>query len=344
MRRFFWENGRPPVGRQNTLLLKPAISPAMLLWMPQNPGVPTKAISNVQISSKTAVLATAVVAAGVMLATTLHSAGQLENDAHFFSTQRSYDSTRRQITQEMSFSLLPVSDLDSFAMLDGIPKSGESGRRQVAHGLLPDSPAELRESTTTTTLGEVQSADWVRREIAGEILSRLVPWGRKFAATESSPAVYASVDRGRRQIVDEILPVLPHVISQPVPAKEPTGPPKIRDRIRRQIEALPRLLPNLSEGDPVANADGSPTAYDRLRRQTSLPIMPIPTVDKAASTLETFDSTITASTSASVQKQALTTPSDLHPTPKPKPKPAVRIKRVSAKKATSRCWNRIWRC
>jgi hypothetical protein len=342
MQRIFRENNQFAVSKQNPLLLRPTVSPAMLLWMPQIAGTSRKAISSEQILSRPA--AVAIVVVGVVLAMALHGASRLANVAHSISSQRSYDSTRRQINQEMSFRLLPViSDVDFPAMLGGTHKSAESGRRQVTHGLQRDFPAELKGPIAMATLDEVQSADRARREIAGEILSSLVSGEQKFAAAVASPTVYGSADGERRQITQGMLPVVSHVMSEPSSAKELKGPLEIWDRIRRQIETLLRLLPNLSENH-LAKAEVPHESYDRLRRQTALPAVPVLTVNEAAITPKTYDGAITATTSASAQKHALNTPFDIQPTPKPKPKRLARTKRVSSKKTNGRCWNRIWRC
>jgi hypothetical protein len=362
----FRQDGRHSVSKRNPLLLKPGVSPALMLWMPQNNSPYGSAFSNEPIAEvrrwKAAALVTALFVCGTTFLGMLHIVRQFANPAKF------ENAARPQITH-----LLPSANHLS------APPSGRMRRQfRPEISILPVSKHEP--DLVAKAFGGRESHDRARRQVT----LRLLPGVIDFRPASPLEDAYQFADAGRRQFRPEIsiLPVSkrePEVVAKVEDARES------HDRARRQVTL--RLLPNLivhdgmftgtiSELKPSSNAAGTPNILSfipDLQRSTSLAQSPLapgasprqppsrryptpiahndhwPSSPRHSSTEEATiavnatetGSGVNSSEALVADKQMLTGPV---PKPERKPKRSSRAKKVSSRKAVSQCWNRIWRC
>jgi hypothetical protein len=348
----FRQDGRNYVSKRNPLLLKPGVSPALMLWMPQNNNPYGSAFSNEPIAEvrrwKAAALVTALFVCGTTFLGMLHIVRQFANPAKF------ENAARPQITH-----LLPSANHVS------APASGRMRRQfRPEISILPVSKHEP--DLVAKVLGARESHDRARRQVT----LRLRPGVIEFRSASPLEDAYQFADAGRRQFRPEvsILPVSkrePEVVAKVEDARES------HDRARRQVTL--RLLPNLivSEHDGMFTgtiSDLRPSSSTTLwqspltapaasprrppSRRYTTPIAHNdhwPSSPRHSSTEEAtiaVNATETGSRANSSEaliadKQTLTASV---PKPEPKPKRSSRAKKVSAKKAVGQCWNRIWRC
>ena len=364
----FRQDGRHSVSKRNPLLLKPGVSPALMLWMPQNNSPYGSAFSNEPIAEvrrwKAAALVTALFVCGTTFLGMLHIVRQFADPAKF------ENAARPQITN-----LLPSTHHVSAPASDRM-------RRQFRPEISIFPVSKHEPDLVARALGARESHDRARRQVT----LRSLPGVIDFRPASPLEDAYQFADAGRRQFRPEIsiLPVSkrePEVVAKVEDARES------HDRARRQVTL--RLLPNpivrehdgmftgtISDLKPSSNAAGTPNIFSfipDLQRSTSLSQSPLapgaspwqppsrryptpiahndhwPSSPRHSSTEEATiavnatetGSGVNSSEALVADKQTLTGPV---PKPERKPKRSSRAKKVSSKKAVGQCWNRIWRC
>ncbi len=172
----FRQDGRHSVSKRNPLLLKPGVSPALMLWMPQNNSPYASAFSNEPIAEvrswKTAALVTALFVCGTTFLGMLHIVRQFADPAKFENAARppitnslpgthhvsapASDRMRRQFRPEIS--IFPVSKHEPglVGRALGARESHDRARRQVTLRLPPNPIISEHDGMFTGTISDLR--------------------------------------------------------------------------------------------------------------------------------------------------------------------------------------------
>jgi hypothetical protein len=265
----FRRDDRHALSKRNPLLLKPGVSPALMLWMPQNSSPYGSAFSNEPIAEvrswKLAALVTAVFVCGTTFLGMLHIVRQFANPAKVENAELATDSTRPQITN-----LLPSAHHISAPAARKRHESSDRMWWQFTRRLtyLLPSVAEVRPAPPLEDA--YQFADAGRRQFRPGL--PILPVGKH------EPGLAAKVegageshDRARRQVTLRLLPSVAEV--RPAPPLEDAY--QFADAERRQFRPKLSILRLSKRGpDLVAKGEGARESHDRARRQVTLRLPP----------------------------------------------------------------------
>ncbi len=348
----FRQDGRHSVSKRNPLLLKPGVSPALMLWMARNNSPYASAFSNEPIAEvrswKTAALVTALFVCGTTFLGMLHIVRQFADPAKFENAARppitnslpgthhvsapASDRMRRQFRPEIS--IFPVSkhEPDLVGRALGARESHDRARRQATLRLLPG----VIEFRSASPLEDAyQFADAGRRQFRPEI--SILPVSKR------EPEVVAKVedareshDRARRQVTLRLPPnpiISEHdgMFTGTISDLRPSSSTSLWQSPLTAPAATPWQPPARRYPTPIAHNDHWPSSPRHYSTEEA-------TI--AVNATET-GSGVNSSEALIADKQTLTGPV---PKPERKPKRSSRAKKVLAKKAAGQCWNRIWRC